>query len=163
MRQTLFMARDTLKHSEKAGDDRRRRSETLASELREVASALVRRLRAESAGQVLSMSQMGVLARLDRSGPSTVADLARGEHVTPQSMGTTVASLEEEGFVARTVDPNDARRWNASLTAAGKRILLDGRAVRQAWLRRAIEESLAEGEQRRLADGVALLRKVLGQ
>lgn len=135
----------------------------LASELRQVASALVRRLRAESAGQALSMSQTGVLVRLDRSGPSTVADLARLEHVTPQSMGATIASLEDEGLVARTVDPNDARRWNASLTGGGKRVLREGRAARQAWLSRAIEDRLVDGEQRRLADGIALLRKVLGE
>jgi DNA-binding MarR family transcriptional regulator len=156
------MAREATRRADKAGEDRRRPSEVLASELREVASALVRRLRVESTGQALSMSQMGVLARLHKSGPSTVADLAREEHVTPQSMGTTVASLEDEGLVARTVDPGDARRWNASLTGTGKRSLLEGRAARQAWLSRAIEERLVDGERRRLADGVTLLRKVLG-
>src|SRR5580658_5862422 len=108
------MTQETSKRAEK-GAGERRRCEALASELREVASALVRRLRAESSGQVFSMSQMEVLARLHRAGPLTVADLARVERITSQSMGTTVASLEEEGLVARTVDPNDARRWNASL------------------------------------------------
>jgi DNA-binding MarR family transcriptional regulator len=157
------MARETAKRAEKVSEVRQRRSETLASDLREVAGALVRRLRAESAGQALSMSQAGVLGRLEKLGPSTVADLARVEQVTPQSMGTTVASLEDEGLVVRTVDRSDARRWNASLTAAGRRVVLEGRAARQAWLSRAIEERLADGEQRRLADGVALLRKLLGE
>ncbi|HEX4448946.1 MAG TPA: MarR family transcriptional regulator [Polyangiaceae bacterium] len=157
------MARETAKRADKAGEDRERRFAALASDLREVAGVLIKRLRAESAGQALSMSQGGVLARLEKSGPSTVADLARVEHVTPQSMGTTVASLEDEGLVARTVDRSDARRWNASLTAAGRRVLLEGRAARQAWLSRAIEERLSDGEQRRLADGVALLRKLLGE
>ena len=157
------MARETAKRAEKAGEGRQRRSEALASDLREVAGALVRRLRAESAGMAVSMSQASVLVRLEKLGPSTVADLARVEHVTPQSMGTTVASLEEEGLVARTVDPSDARRWNASLTAAGRRVLLEGRAARQAWLSRAIEERLADGEQRRLAEGIALLRKLLDE
>jgi DNA-binding MarR family transcriptional regulator len=155
------MARETARHPEKTGEDRQRRSEALASDLREVAGVLIRRLRAESSGQALSMSQDGVLVRLEKLGPSTVADLARVEHVTPQSMGTTVASLEEEGLVARTVDRSDARRWNASLTAAGRRVLLEGRAARQAWLRRTIEERLADGEQRRLAEGIALIRKLL--
>lgn len=155
--------RETTKRAEKAGEDLQQRCEMLASELREVASALLRRLRAESAGQALSMSQMGVLVRLDRAGPSTVADLARSEHVTPQSMGTTVASLEGEGLVERAIDPSDARRWNASLTGAGKRVLLEGRAARQVWLSRSIQERLVEGEQRRLAQGIALLRKVLGE
>jgi DNA-binding MarR family transcriptional regulator len=135
----------------------------VASELRQVASDLIRRLRAESAVQALSMSQTAVLVRLHKSGPSTVADLARAEHVKPQSMGATVASLEEEGLVVRKVDANDARRWNASLTEAGKHVLLRGRAARQAWLSRAIEERLDEGELRRLAEAVALLRKVVGE
>jgi DNA-binding MarR family transcriptional regulator len=107
------------------------------------------------------MSQAGVLVHLHKSGPSTVADLARLEHVTPQSMGTTVASLEEAGLVARAADPTDGRRWNARLTEAGKQVLLQGRAARQAWLSRAIEERLDEGEQRRLAEAVALLHKVV--
>jgi DNA-binding MarR family transcriptional regulator len=144
------------------GQDRKRRCDAVASGLREVASDLVRRLRAESADEALSMSQMVVLVRLHKSGPSTVADLARTEHVTAQSMGATVSSLEAEGLVARKVDPNDARRWIASLTEAGRSALLAGRAARQAWLTRALEEHLDDGEVRHLADSIALLRKVLG-
>jgi DNA-binding MarR family transcriptional regulator len=143
--------------------ERRRRCDQVANELREVARSLVARLRAESADQALSMSQVAVLVRLHKSGPATVADLARGEHVTAQSMGATVASLEEEGLVARRVDPNDARRWNAFLTEAGKRAFLAGRAARQAWLARALEERLDDAEIRRLGDAMALLRRVLGE
>jgi DNA-binding MarR family transcriptional regulator len=143
--------------------ERRRRCDEVATELREVARALVARLRAESADQALSMSQNAVLVRLHKSGATTVADLARAEHVTAQSMGATVASLEEEGLVARKIDPDDARRWNAFLTEAGKCALLAGRAARQAWLARALEEGLDDAEVRRLADAVALLRRVLGE
>ncbi len=125
--------------------------------------ALVKRLRAESMGQPLSMSQGEVIVRLHKAGPSTVADLARAERVTPQSMGTTVASLEDAGLVARTADPNDARRWNASLTEAGRRVLLEGRAARQAWLSHTLEERLTDGEQRQLAEAIALLRVVVGE
>jgi hypothetical protein len=35
----------------------------------------------------------------------TTADLARAEFMTPQSMGASVAELEEHGLVARTDDP----------------------------------------------------------
>ncbi len=143
------------------GQERRRRCDQVANELRDVARALVGRLRAESADQALSMSQTAVLVRLHKSGPVTVADLARAEHVTAQSMGATVASLEEEGLVVRKVDPGDARRWNASLTEAGKRTFLAGRAARQAWLARALEERLDDAEVRRLVDAVELLHKVL--
>jgi DNA-binding MarR family transcriptional regulator len=133
------------------------------AEVRGVASALVRRLRAESAGQTLSVPQAAVLGLLHSAGPSTVADLARLERVTPQSMGATVASLENERLVARTVDPADARRWNASLTETGRRVLLEGRAARQAWLSRAIEQRLADDERRRLAEAMPLLRKLLDE
>jgi DNA-binding MarR family transcriptional regulator len=78
-------------------------------------------------------------------------------------MGATVASLEEEGLVARKVDPGDARRWNAFLTETGKRTFLAGRAARQAWLARALQERLDDAEVRRLADAVELLRKVLAE
>jgi DNA-binding MarR family transcriptional regulator len=152
-----------MRHSLPVSQERKRRCEAVAAELREVANDLVRRLRAQSADQPLSMSQTSVLGRLYKEGPSTVADLARAEHVKPQSMGTTVASLEEEGLVARKADANDGRRWNASLTEAGKSVLLSGRAARQAWLSRAIEERLDDGEQRRLAEAIAVLRKVLDE
>ncbi|AKV00367.1 Transcriptional regulator, MarR family [Labilithrix luteola] len=141
--------------------ERRKRSEVLANDLREVASNLVRRLRAESADASLSLSQSAVMVRLLKFGPATVAELARAEHVKPQSMGATVASLEELGFVLRTADPDDARRWNASLTDSGKRTFLAGRAARQAWLSSAIEARLDDEEQRQLATALAVLRKVV--
>jgi DNA-binding MarR family transcriptional regulator len=138
-----------------------KRPELLANELRELAGELTRRLRAESADQALSSSQTSVLARLFKTGPATIADLARAEYIKPQSMGVTIASLEEEGLVERTSDPDDARRWNASLTDAGKQAFLAGRAARQAWLSQAIADRLDATEQRLLVDATALLRKVL--
>jgi DNA-binding MarR family transcriptional regulator len=107
------------------------------------------------------MSQTSVLARLHKLGPLTVAELARADHVKPQSMGVTVASLEEEGLVTRKSDPNDGRRLHALLTAAGKEALLAGRAARQAWLSKALEERLDETGQRQLGEALSLLKKVL--
>lgn len=144
------------------GLERTRRCERLANELRQLASELMRRLRAESAGE-LSLSQTSVLARLHKVGPSTVADLARGEHVKPQSMGVTVASLEEERLVTRKIDPNDGRRLNVSITGAGKKAFLAGRAARQAWLSNALGERLDDAEQKHLLEAMSLLRRVLGQ
>jgi len=144
------------------GSDRRR-CELLANELREIASQLIGRLRAESAGGLsISMSQWSVLSRLDKLGPATVADLARAAHVKPQSMGVTVASLEEEGLVIRKPDPNDGRHLNSYLTEAGKEALLAARAARQAWLTKVLEERLDEAEQKELLKAMSLLKKVLG-
>ena len=139
------------------------RAELLANELRELSGELSRRLRAESSGQALSMTQTSVLARLFKGGPATIADLARAEHIKPQSMGVTIASLEEDGLVERTADPDDARRWNASLTDRGKQQFLAGRSARQAWLSHAIADRLDETEQRQLLEAAVLLKKVLAR
>ena len=141
----------------------KRRYDRVANDLREVISTLFRRLRAESADQALSMSQVAVVVRLHKGGPAAVADLARAEQVTAQWMGATVASLEKEGLVARKPDPEDARRWNVFLTDVGERMFLAGRAARQAWLTRALEVRLDEAELRRVADALVLLRKVLAE
>jgi DNA-binding MarR family transcriptional regulator len=107
------------------------------------------------------MPQTSVLARLLKLGPMTVADLARAEHVKPQSIGVTVSTLEEEGLVVRKLDPGDGRRLNIVLTESGKRALLAGRAARQAWLSRALEEHLTDAEQRQLLEAMSLLKKAL--
>src|SRR5580704_11964845 len=128
------MARETTKRSEIAAD-----------ELRQIIGALTRRLRAESAAHELSSSEQAVMRRLLEFGPSTTAALARAELVKPQSMGVTLATLEEGGFVVRTVDATDGRCRNVSITDKGRRVLVEGRAARQNWLARTIGEKL-DGE-----------------
>ncbi len=139
-----------------------KRSEIVADELRQVIGALTRRLRAETAGHPLSPSEQAVLRRLQEIGPSTTAALARAEMIKPQSMGTTLASLEEAGFVARSADAKDGRCLNVSITAEGEQILAEGRAARQNWLARAINEKLDGEQQRTLLIAIELLRQLVG-
>jgi DNA-binding MarR family transcriptional regulator len=139
-----------------------RRSQVAADELRQVVGALTRRLRAESAEHGLSPSEQAVLRRLQETGPATTAALARAEMIKPQSMGTTLASLEEAGLVARSADAKDARCRNVSITANGRRVLAEGRAARQNWLARAIGEKLDGEQQRALRAAITLLRQVVG-
>jgi DNA-binding MarR family transcriptional regulator len=138
-----------------------KRSELVADELRQVVGAFMRRLRTESAAHELSQSEQVVMRRLHELGPLTTADLARAEMVKPQSMGATLAGLEEGGLVVRTTDPTDARCRRVSLTDRGKRVLAESRAARQNWLARAIEETLDTDEQRALFAATELLRRVV--
>lgn len=138
-----------------------RRSEIVADELREVTRALSRRLRGETANHQLSPSEQAVLRRLQDGGPATTAALARAEMITPQSMGTTLAALEERGFVTRSSDAEDARCRIVSISVKGQRILAEGRAARQNWLARAIAENLDADEQRTILAAIALIRKVV--
>jgi DNA-binding MarR family transcriptional regulator len=67
---------------------------------------LVRRVRAAAASHELSLTESAVMARLAKDGPATIADLARAESMKPQSMGTTIAALEEMGMVERKPHPD---------------------------------------------------------
>src|SRR5215472_6847129 len=80
---------------------------------------LVRRVRAAAASHEPSLTEAAVMARLAKDGPATTADLARAESVKPQSMGATIAALEEMGIVERKPHPTDGRQVNIELTATG--------------------------------------------
>jgi DNA-binding MarR family transcriptional regulator len=120
----------------------------------------MRRLRAESGDPLYARPLVSVLRRLESDGPLTTADLARAEFMTPQSMGASVAELEDHGLVARADDPSDGRRKLVSLSREGSRALAEARARRRGWLVRAIEAELDPPEQRRLLAALELLRRV---
>lgn len=135
-------------------------AEHVAEQLRAVTGALVRRVRAESAGQPYSWPQVSVLRRLETDGSMTTADLARAELIKPQTMGALVAELEDEGLVSRSDDAADGRRRLVSITPAGTRTLAERRAARQSWLARTIEAQLDAEEQASLLAALELLRRI---
>jgi len=102
--------------------------------------SLVRRVRAAAASHELSLTESAVLARLDKHGPATTAELARAESVKPQSMGTTVAALEEMGLVERKPHPTDGRQMNIELTAKGAAVRNSARDAKRTWLAQAIAQ-----------------------
>src|SRR5271168_3122460 len=124
-------------------DDGAARASTLAGELRVLIGRLRRRLREQMHLGDLTWSQVSVLAHLDREGPSTVTTLARAEGVRPQSMGATVAALEEAGLVSGTPHPADGRQIVLSLTAAAGEWIRASRAAREDWLSQAIRSHLS--------------------
>lgn len=110
---------------------------------------LVRRMRAAAAAHELSLSESSVLARLDREGPETTAALARAEGVRPQSMGATVAALEERGLVVRKPHPSDRRQVFIALTGKGAAVRMSARGAKHAWLAEAVAQ-LDSGERKTL-------------
>src|ERR1700723_496331 len=125
----------------------------MAAELRVVLGQLKRRLRAQANKGDLSLSQLAVLGTLDREGPATVTTLARAEGVRPQSMGATVAALQEAGLVGGAPDPADGRQVLLSLTEAARIWLKASRAAREDWLSQAIRLHLPSAEQQGGAAG----------
>ena len=101
---------------------------------------LVRRVRAAAALHELSLTESSVMARLARDGQATTADLARAEGMKPQSMGTTIAALEEMGMVERKPHPTDGRQVNIALTAKGAAVRKSAKDAKQTWLAQAIAQ-----------------------
>lgn len=101
---------------------------------------LVRRVRAAAAEHELSLTESAVLARLDREGPATTAELARAESIKPQSMGSTIAALEELALVERKPHPTDGRQMHVVLTVKGAAVRKSVRDAKRTWLAQAISQ-----------------------
>lgn len=135
----------------------------LAADLRALNGKLKRRLREQASVGDLAPSQMSVLLRLERDGPTTMSNLARAEGMRPQSMGSTVASLEAAGLVSGAPDPKDGRQTILSLTDTCRDWITEGRAARQDWLFRTIQARLSPEEQQQLAAAVDLLKRLVDE
>jgi DNA-binding MarR family transcriptional regulator len=132
----------------------------IAHHLRLFSRLLKRRLRDQSDTGDLTPSQVAVIHRLEESGPITTSALARAEGMRSQSMGAVVAALEAAGLIAGVPDPADGRQTLLALTEHCRTWLSQGRAVRQDWLARAIEDRLSPEERARLADVLPLLLRL---
>lgn len=133
----------------------------LAADLRALIAKLKRRLREQANDVDLTPSQVSVILRLEREGPTTMSNLARAEGMRPQSMGAAVALLEAAGFVSGAPDPNDGRQTILSLTGTCREWITEGRAARQDWLFRTIQARLSPKEQKDLAATVELLKRLV--
>ncbi|HXH57015.1 MarR family winged helix-turn-helix transcriptional regulator [Iamia sp.] len=104
-----------------------------AASLRLAVGRLSRRMRQESAvGH--SLTGIGILATLDRQGPTTLGELAAAERVAPPTVTKAVAALVADGLIEKIHDPDDRRIHRARLTAAGRQDLAEMRSRRDAWL-----------------------------
>jgi DNA-binding MarR family transcriptional regulator len=108
----------------------------------------------------LSLSESAALARLDRGGPATGAELARAEQISPQSMGATLGALEKRGLIARAPDPNDGRRMILSITESGLELLRHRRNRRTEELERALSSEFTPTELKQLAAAAPLLERL---
>jgi DNA-binding MarR family transcriptional regulator len=129
-------------------------------DLMQTIGLLVRRVRAAAASQELSLTEYAVMARLAREGPATTADLARGEGMKPQSMGTTIAALEEMGMVERKPHPTDGRQVNIELTAKGLAVRKSAKDAKRTWLAQAVAQ-LDEQERETLFKAGDIIKRVL--
>jgi DNA-binding MarR family transcriptional regulator len=137
----------------------RKNFDAAVGDLTQAVGLLVRRVRAAAASHELSLTEGSVLGRLERDGAMTTAELARAESVKPQSMGTTVAGLEEMGLVARKPHPSDGRQMMISLTAKGLEVRTSAREAKRGWLARAVAQ-LEDEDRETLFRAGEIIRKL---
>lgn len=133
--------------------------EVIAKDLTTAISRVLRRLRTEANPTELALSQMGVLSRLEQSGPLNTADLARAELMKPQSMGVILGSLEREGLVERQPHPTDRRQILFALTEAGAAVRTKHRAMKRDWLVGALAK-LHPAQREVLVAAIPVIRQV---
>jgi DNA-binding MarR family transcriptional regulator len=120
---------------------------------------LVRRVRAAAAQHELSLTESAVLARLAKEGAATTAELARAESVRPQSMGATIATLEELGLVERKPHPTDGRQVQIDLTAKGVTVRNTTKDAKRTWIAQAIAK-LNEAERETLFKAGEIIKRL---
>jgi DNA-binding MarR family transcriptional regulator len=119
-----------------------------ASVIRRGVNRLDRRLRSEGPHDGLALGKLSILGHLFRAaGPMTPTELAAADRLQPQSVTRVLAELERDGLVARRPDGTDGRRFRITITAAGRSALRRDMHQRDAWLARAMLESLSPTEQ----------------
>jgi len=131
-----------------------------ANRLRVAIGAFKRRARETAAEGDLTNPQLTALSRIDRLGPMTTAELARREQISPQAMGTTIASLEDLGLVARSADAADGRRSILSLTPEGLAAIRSGRNSVVDRISEVLEGSFAAADIEVLAAAAPLIERL---
>ena len=128
----------------------------LADSLRDVVMAV----RRQSTGSAHDTSVVALLAHLTRVGPLRGSDLAERACLDASTVSRHLRSLETDGYLVRTPDPEDGRATLLQVTKAGERVVADARRQRLEMLSDAVsdwsEEDLATLTHltRRLADSL---------
>ena len=104
----------------------------------------------------LTATQLGLAVHLDQLGPLSAADLSRGFHIAPQSVGTALNRLEKLGWVDRRTHPVHGRVVLYELTDTGRAGTGRGRRV-MATTNTEVTEGLSDDE---VATVVGLLRRI---
>lgn len=119
------------------------------------------RMRAESQNSGgWGLSQLLILKRIIERGPVTANEIARSEHLRPQSVAETVTALKADGLIRTAPDPNDDRKVLLTATKAGHAVIDEVVTARAAWLHRAVEQVVSPDELDDLVRAIDLLNRL---
>jgi DNA-binding MarR family transcriptional regulator len=132
-----------------------------ASELRVLVAGLRRRLAEQSSPGDYSPSQIAVMTRLLKEGPTTLTSLAKAEAMRPQSMSAIISVLQADGTVEGRPDPKDGRQTILALTDQTRARVEQARVIKNDWLFRSIRAKYTAVEQAQLTESIGLLQRLL--
>jgi DNA-binding MarR family transcriptional regulator len=130
--------------------------EDAAARLRTVVRLIKRRAQALREKNSPTPSEQSVLVWLDDKGAMSPRALADVHQVRPQTMQQTLDSLEDRRWIKRANHPTDRRQILFSLSSSGRKALLKGRELRQAWLVAKLDE-LGSRDRKTVTDALCLL------
>src|SRR5229473_6372929 len=99
----------------------------------QLANLLTRRLAPVFEKARVTPQQWAILSVLDRSGPMSLASLARAMMVSKQNMTGMMTRLEQLGFAERAGDPEDLRSSRVVLTRRGRATIEKLRPAYERW------------------------------
>ena len=127
--------------------------------LLDAARAVEARVERTLADEGLSLAKLGALRHLSLAqSPLTLTQLAERHSCGRSTVTALIDRLEADGFVERTVDPNDRRNVRAALTESGRRAFERASAI-LAEHERAIDERLGQAPRAELARGLQAMRE----
>ncbi len=132
----------------------------VAAALRLVVGRVARAVRQAHAVGDVPLSELSVLARLDRDGADSPGALAELERVRPQAMAATLATLAERGLVSRRPDPADGRRSVMTVTDAGRKLLANRRSASVRRIAAVLETHFTPAERAQLLAATPLLDRI---
>ena len=135
-------------------------SKMLADVLHSAAIHLLRKLRREDAASGLNAPRLSALSVVVFAGPVTLGDLAAAEQVRPPTMTRIVDALAEQGLVVKKKNAQDGRSTLIHATAAGKKLLMQGRERRVRALAAQIA-ALSDRDRAALGHAAEILKNVI--
>jgi len=121
---------------------------------------LAREMRQAAQDGELTGSALILLGSLHRGGAMSAVELARREGLQPQSLSRLLARLDKLGLIARSVDPEDARRHVIAITQTGTNMLMRQMVKRRDWLADRMAERLSAGERTTLVEAAELMLRL---
>lgn len=122
--------------------------------------AVARQMRRHRPDHGLTLSQLELLGEVSRTGVATPAALGARLQVRVQSLTDSINELLTRGLISRRPDDRDRRRQLIEMTSAGAALLEADRAERDAWLHRAMADTLTDLEFDLLMLVAPVLRKL---